>query len=149
MQSPATGALQRARKSRDGFTQNDRMVLSCLQESQAPMKAYELLESLRNEGINAPMTVYRALSRLASSGHVRKIESLNAYFAVPEDGRGNFGAFFLCDGCDAIAFRQLSAEDLQRLVPDMDVVDAAIEIRTKCVSSLGPLLSGRCTCSSS
>ncbi|MEO1657280.1 MAG: transcriptional repressor [Pseudomonadota bacterium] len=149
MQTSATGALQRARKSRDGFTQNDRTVLSCLQTSQAPMKAYELLEALRSKGINAPMTVYRALSRLSAGGHVRKIESLNAYYAMPEGDRGSYGAFFLCDGCDAIAFKQLSAEELNKLVPGVDVTDAAIELRTKCVAPLGPLLSGRCGCSSS
>ncbi|MEO1041503.1 MAG: transcriptional repressor [Pseudomonadota bacterium] len=144
MQPAAKGALQRAKKSRDGFTQNDRMVLTCLQDTKTPMKAYELLEALRSQGINAPMTVYRALSRLAAGGHVRKIESLNAYYAIPEDNRGGFGAFFICDGCGAIGFRQLSAEDIGKILPDVDIVDAAIEFKASCVSSLGPLLSGKC-----
>lgn len=145
MQSSATSALPRSTRSRDGFTQNDRIVLSCLQTSQSPMKAYELLEALRGEGINAPMTVYRALSRLASGGHVRKIESLNAYYAIPENDRGRFGAFFICEQCDAIGFKQLSAEEMHSIAPEVEITDAAIEFKTKCASPMGPLLTGNCT----
>lgn len=145
MTKPAVALASPVADARAGrLTPNDRIVLSCLEQRNVPMKAYELLESLRNEGINAPMTVYRALSRLCEKGRVRKIESINAYYALPEPEKGEVGAFLLCQQCEAVGFQHLSKSTISELVSDVEVLDAAIELRTGCLSGRGPLFSGSC-----
>jgi Fur family zinc uptake transcriptional regulator len=62
---------------------NARIVLEALRRADQPVKAYGLLEQLQEEGISAPMTVYRALDRLIADGLVRKIGALNAFIALP------------------------------------------------------------------
>ena len=140
----AEGAQPRSGYSPARLTHNDRTVLACLERFETPMKAYDLLESLRQEGINAPMTIYRALSRLIAHGMVRKIESLNAFYAVSEDERGSFGAFLICENCKAVGFRKIARDDLRNLAPDLDITDATIELKTSCVAASDSVVSGKC-----
>jgi Fur family zinc uptake transcriptional regulator len=58
---------------------NRQLVLDALEQAQKPMGAYELLELLREEGLRAPLQVYRALEQLIEDGAVHKIESLSAF----------------------------------------------------------------------
>ena len=133
MTKTATAANSSAASARSGrMTPNDRVVLACLQQMKTPMKAYDLLEALRHEGINAPMTVYRALGRLCDRGRVRKIESTNAYYAIPEDEQGGIGAFLLCGECGNVGFKHLAKEAVDSLVPDVEVRDATIELTVSC-----------------
>lgn len=60
---------------------NHQLVLRVLQSANAPMTAYEILHALRQNGFNAPQTVYRALKRLMDSGDVHRLESINAYLS--------------------------------------------------------------------
>ncbi|MFX7772357.1 transcriptional repressor, partial [Acinetobacter baumannii] len=56
-------------------------VLKLIAEAGKPVKAYELLEWVRNGkgvGADAPPTVYRALDFLMANGFVHKLESVNA-----------------------------------------------------------------------
>lgn len=115
------------------LTRNDHKVLALLREVARPLKAYEILEALRDQGINAPMTVYRSLARLSDQGIVRKIESINAYFALPE-GDEAFGVFLLCDTCGMVGYRSLDREAVEQLVPeDVQLRSAAIELTIACV----------------
>lgn len=132
------------RKKSVRLTQNDSMVLARLREKSGPMKAYDLLETLRADGINAPMTVYRALSRLTSHGLVKKIESMNAFYAVSEEETGRMGAFLVCAECDAIGFQLLSEEQVAALGSGLSVRSASIEMTTGCFSSIAAPLSRRC-----
>ena len=50
-------------------------VLRLLKKSQTPLSAYEILDRLRNAGIKAPPTVYRALDSLVARGLAHRIES--------------------------------------------------------------------------
>jgi len=59
------------------------LVLECLNAARRPLGAYEILAATRPRGINSAMTVYRALGRLRAAGLVRRIESLNAFLAIP------------------------------------------------------------------
>ncbi|MEM1380019.1 MAG: transcriptional repressor [Pseudomonadota bacterium] len=127
------------------LTRNDQVVLACLQRHKRPMKAYDLLESLRHEGINAPMTVYRALGRLTGHGKVVKIESINAFYAIPEDGQQGVGAFFICAKCGTIAFRMLDPDAVANLADGLDVEGASIELRTGCMPDGDDILSGSCS----
>lgn len=80
------------------------IVLSALRSARRPHTAYELIEQLRDQGIKAPPTIYRALNRLISLGHAHRLESLNAYVACRSDhcaARGN-AAFAICDDCGVV-----------------------------------------------
>ncbi|NNU17399.1 transcriptional repressor [Parvularcula sp. ZS-1/3] len=122
----------RALPERAKLTRNDRMVLDSLRGFGRPMKAFDLLESLRHEGINAPMTVYRALSRLAEKGKVRKIESLNAFYAIPPEAEDASGAFLLCQTCGSVEFQKVDAGWVESLLPDRPILDASIELKVVC-----------------
>ncbi|MCQ8184088.1 Fur family transcriptional regulator [Parvularcula maris] len=144
MSHTAAVAQDRPVSMRPRMTRNDRAVLGCLEDLARPMKAYELLECLREHGINAPMTVYRALARLTDRGLVRKIESLNAYYALPGEARGECAAFLICRHCEALSFRKVDAAAVSGLVGDLDISDAYIELTTDCLSEESVLLSGGC-----
>lgn len=60
---------------------NDDAVLGVLQEAATPLSAYQVLAALRDQGIQSPPVVYRALERLEKAGNIHRIEQLNAYIA--------------------------------------------------------------------
>lgn len=97
------------------LTSNARMVLEALVEASTPCKAYSLLETLRDKGVSAPMTVYRALERLVDLGYVRRIESMNAYIAIPPEMRERAIAFRICRTCSKTEFIRLDAAALNSL----------------------------------
>lgn len=97
-------ALNKHRSKRKPHNSNAKLVLSALQEDPRPHSAYELVDKLRDAGISAPATVYRALGRLIDAGSVHRLESLNAYVACTgghcqEDCDA---AFAICDDCGSV-----------------------------------------------
>lgn len=128
---------------RQRLTRNDHLVLEGLRRFGQPTKAYDLLEALREEGVNAPMTVYRALTRLCEAGLVKKIESLNTYCAVPEDAEGAFSAFLICRFCGATAHRSVAREDLEAMFGDVVIAEVSIEVRSGCLNGPFPQLCRR------
>ena len=74
------------------LTRNEQVVLAELEKWQTPAKAYDLLEKLIDKGLRSPMTIYRALDSLICKGLAKKVATLNAYVAVPE----NRGEGVLC-----------------------------------------------------
>lgn len=138
--------VARPPKRRDRMTPNDRIVLGCLEKEGRPMKAYDLLECVREQGINAPMTVYRALSRLTAARKVKKIESLNAFYAIPEDREVMQGAFLLCGQCGAVSFKPIGDQVLRAMLPmGVELEEAAVELTTSCFGGEAELLSGKCS----
>lgn len=114
------------------LTPNARIVLDTMRETGHPLKAYVLLENLRDRGINAPMTVYRALEHLTAKGLVRKIESLNAFIALPLN-RSRTMAFIICRQCSKVRTEnidQMMEMWLKSLGVNID--DAYIEAYTDC-----------------
>lgn len=83
------------------MTKIRRKVLRLLLESDAPAKAYDLLENLDGEGSAKPPTVYRALEFLQDAGLAHKIESLNAYVACGHASHNHSAVFLICDTCGA------------------------------------------------
>lgn len=78
---------------------NQRLVLEELEAAARPLKAYDLLERLRARGVNAPMTVYRALDQLIAAGLVKKIARANAFLAT----RHAVSAVMICRTCGSAA----------------------------------------------
>lgn len=92
----------RPRRSRS-LPANHLLVYEALESAGEPVSAYQLLADLRDKGVTAPPTVYRALKRLIEEGRVHRIESLNAY-VVCAAGHAHHGeaGFAICDVCGSV-----------------------------------------------
>ena len=94
-----------------------RRVLELVWRSHEPVKAYDILDKLRDEHAgSAPPTVYRALDFLQAEGLVHKIESLNAYVGCAEPDHKYHTQFLICHDCGAVA--ELDNADVRLLLAD-------------------------------
>lgn len=119
------------------FTRLRQRVLELVWQSHAPVKAYDILEELRDEhGAAAPPTVYRVLDFLRAQGLVHKIESLNAYVGCGNPGAAHSGQFLICRDCARVAemddpqLRALLRKKAARLGFEVD--GQIIEINGRC-----------------
>ncbi|HEX7340022.1 MAG TPA: transcriptional repressor [Rhodanobacteraceae bacterium] len=79
-----------------------REVLCLVAQSLKPVKAYDLLDQLReSHGNAAPPTVYRALDFLLEQGFIHKLESINAYVSCHHPTVAHQVPFLICDVCDS------------------------------------------------
>ncbi|MEM5500142.1 Fur family transcriptional regulator [Ahrensia kielensis] len=87
------------------LTKNQSLVLGILDKSEQPLSAYTILDSLRSEGLRAPLQVYRALDALVSLGNVHRLESLNAFVACSHAGCSSHSSatFIICKNCGIVA----------------------------------------------
>lgn len=85
------------------LTRNQDLVLQTLNEAEAPLSAYDILDRLRGEGLRAPLQVYRALEKLIGQGLAHRLETVNAFVccasADRHAGTGGVAAFAICDDC--------------------------------------------------
>ncbi|MGY0503835.1 transcriptional repressor [Luteimonas sp. e5] len=92
-------------------------VLRLIAEAGQPVKAYDLLDQVRQgggPGAAAPPTVYRALDFLLANGFIHKLESVNAFIACHHPNADLHSVpFLICNRCH-------SAVELE----DQAVVDA-------------------------
>ncbi len=97
-------AEEHCARHRLNFTPVRRRVLELLLEGHRAMGAYEILDTLREEGLGAqPPVAYRALDFLVTNGFAHKIERLNAFVACMHPGEDHTPAFLICRACDAVA----------------------------------------------
>jgi Fur family zinc uptake transcriptional regulator len=81
-----------------------RRVLELLLARHHALGAYDILATLRAEGLGAqPPVAYRALDFLVSHGFAHKIERLNAFIACAAPGRQHRPAFLICRDCRKVA----------------------------------------------
>lgn len=101
----ALGAAEIAcKKEGHRLTPIRKRVLELVWVSHEPVKAYDILDRIRNEKKGAaPPTVYRALDFLQELGFVHKIESLNAYFGCGAPGHEGSGQLLICQDCGEVA----------------------------------------------
>ena len=86
------------------LTPTRRRVLEILLEQHRAMGAYEVLDTLREEGLGSqPPVAYRALEFLVQNGFVHRIERLNAFIACAHPGEDHAPAFLICRKCDSVA----------------------------------------------
>lgn len=77
-------------------------VLALVARSRTPVKAYDLLESLRDHrAAAAPPTVYRALDFLLQHGFIHKLQSINAFVSCEHPAQAHQVPFLICDSCDS------------------------------------------------
>ena len=78
-------------------------IFGALREAGGPMTAYQVLDAVREQGITAPPTVYRALGRLVEEGLAHRVESINAYVACAHSHHGDESVIFaICDQCGMV-----------------------------------------------
>lgn len=78
-------------------------VLGLIAEADRPLKAYDLLDRVRDgggPGAAAPPTVYRALDFLLGNGFIHRLASINAFVACHHpSSRPHSVPFLICDQC--------------------------------------------------
>ena len=89
---------------KENLTKNQQAVLSLLENSKEPLKAYTILFDIQKKGIKAPTQVYRALEKLIENGKVHKIESKNAFVACKNSNCEitKATAFSICEKCEKV-----------------------------------------------
>ena len=81
-----------------------RRVLEILLARHRAIGAYEILDTLRDEGLGSqPPVAYRALEFLTKHGFAHRIEGMNAFTACTHPGQDHDAAFLICTGCGAVA----------------------------------------------
>ncbi len=123
------------------LTKNEKLVFEQMQGSDKPQKAYDLLDVLKNQGIRAPMTIYRALEGLEEKGLVHKLDALNAYVRCNHDQPHAVETFLVCDVCNDV-------EEIETAVADAPSVEANIQavVREKKFTMEAARLEIRGTC---
>lgn len=83
----------------------EKLVLTALRKSKAPLSAYEILEKVKKFGINSSPIVYRALELLTKNGTVHKINELNAFVACActADHNHDVSVLTVCQGCKKVS----------------------------------------------
>lgn len=75
-------------------------VLELVAASDKPVKAYDLLDRLKDERAGAaPPTIYRALDFLLEHGFIHKLESINAFVSCHHPDEAHQVPFLICDEC--------------------------------------------------
>ncbi len=116
---------------------NHRLVFDALKSAGRPVTAYELIDRVRDAGIKAPPTVYRALTRLIEEGLAHRLETLNAFVACCH-GTHHQGAvvFAICDDCGAAAefADEIVSARLQERANDtgFEITRAVVELAGRC-----------------
>ncbi len=97
------------------LTKLRRRVLELVWSSHEPVKAYDILDILRDEHSgSAPPTVYRALEFLQEEGMVHRIESLNAYVGCGAPDHNHASQFLICQSCGAAA--EMNDTEIRNLI---------------------------------
>ena len=89
-------------KKNQTLTKKQRIELNLLQDSGEPLKAYFILDSLKKEGLNSPLQVYRALDKLVELGKIHKVESLNSFIICNNSNCASNTAFTICERCGKV-----------------------------------------------
>lgn len=83
------------------LTHNQEVVIAALKAAGQPLSAYQILDLdyVRDKGLKAPLTIYRALDKLIERGLVHRIESLNAFVICDHEPHSEPAAFMICQDC--------------------------------------------------
>ncbi len=109
------------------LTEQRKIVLKLLLESDKPVSAYDLLDRMRETVKNpAPPTVYRALDFLMEQGLVHKLESINAFVGCTHPDHPHASQFLICADCGEVA----ELED-DSVVQKLQQASEAIGFKTK------------------
>ena len=124
------------------LTKNQSLVLEKLTTNENPQSAYDLLDSLRDQGLRAPLQIYRALDKLQLKGLVHRLESLNAYVACRHEGCTSHKtiAFAICERCGLVT--EIADKALSKTLESLGLnigfklKTSTIELRGDCATCL-------------
>ncbi len=111
------GSGAAARMAPAGLSKNEIMVWETLAAGDDPLKAYEILDQLKDRGVRAPMTVYRALDGLEGKGHIHKIDGMNAFVLCNHEGPHLVQTFLVCESCSNV-------KELEMVAVEAGILDA-------------------------
>ncbi len=121
-----------------GLSKNEKLVWETLAASVDALKAYEILDQLKDKGVRAPMTVYRALDGLETKGHIHKLDGLNAFVLCNHEGPHVVQTFLVCESCSTVKELEVVALEADILPAvrsaDFDLHTARLEIKGNCAS---------------
>lgn len=90
-------------------------VLELIAAEEKPVKAYDLLDRLKDEHSGAaPPTVYRALDFLLEHRFIHKLESINAFVGCHHPNEAHQVPFLICDVCSSAV--EICDERVSRLL---------------------------------
>ncbi len=121
-----------------GLTKNEGLVWETLRAVAGPLKAYEILDHLKDRGVRAPMTVYRALGGLVHKGLIHKIEAMNAFVLCNHGSPHEVEVFTVCDTCERV--KEIQIDRVEGLVAQLvlntgfSMALARLEVRGVCES---------------
>lgn len=104
----------------DNLTKNEAMVYEAMKLTDRPQKAYDLLDVLKESGVRAPMTIYRALEGLEAKGLVHKLDALNAFVRCNHEEPHAIQTFLVCDDCNSV-------EEIESAVATAPSVEANVK----------------------
>lgn len=112
-------------------------VFELILHNHGPVKAYDLLDHLRQEHQGAaPPTVYRALDFLLDAGLIHRIASLNAFVACEEPDSTHVGQFYICRDCGDVSEMDnpeiSEALDRKAKALDFAVDQETVEVMGRC-----------------
>ncbi|NCU00965.1 Fur family transcriptional regulator [Candidatus Macondimonas diazotrophica] len=114
-----------------------RQILALIWRDHQPVKAYDLIDALRDQGVKTgPPTVYRALDFLLKAGLIHRLDTVNAFIGCGAHGQPHAGMFLICQSCGAVM--ELDAPAPVRLIREeadhlgFDLVAQAVEILGYC-----------------
>lgn len=121
-----------------GLLKNEKLVWDVLAVSKEPLKAYEILDTLKERGVRAPMTVYRALDGLEAKGHIHKLDGLNAFVLCNHEGPHVVQTFLVCESCSTVKELEVIAVEAD-IAPAVraaafDMHTARLEIKGNCTA---------------
>ncbi|MEL6360930.1 MAG: hypothetical protein AAFR21_07575 [Pseudomonadota bacterium] len=121
------------------LTRNEVLVLDALKSASRPKKAYDLLDELHDNGIRAPMTIYRALEGLSAKGFAQKVVSQNAFVCVDKDDKSDVKAVITCSQCGEIRLVAVPEAKIKALLGNakMEISGLVIEAKGECPSGTG------------
>lgn len=97
------------------LTKNEKLVWDVLAEANGPLKAYEILDKLKERNVRAPMTVYRALDGLEEKSYIHKLDGLNAFVLCNHEGPHLLQTFLYCTVCKTV-----KEVDIDSVTPELD-----------------------------
>ncbi len=88
------------------LTKNQSLVFDKLSAAPGPLSAYDLLDQLRDQGLQAPLQIYRALEKLQEVDLVHRLESMNSFVACAQPhchAKTGLVAFAICEKCGVVS----------------------------------------------
>lgn len=94
---------ERCRRQGWRLTPVRRRVLELIVAADGPVKAYDLLDQLKQTHASAaPPTVYRALDFLLEHHFIHRLESVNAFVNCFHPEKHHHSQFLICERCEGV-----------------------------------------------